>query len=157
MGKFKKKPAKKPEIPTSALPDIIFILLFFFMVTTKMRKADPKVDIQLPDVTQIQDLDETKEALDIYIGKPKDRSRFGDEPIIQVKEKFIAPNEIHQIIAETLAGMPVTRRSKNNIVVHIRVDEETTMGLVTDLKEELRKSSVLNVHYTSNKLKGEKS
>lgn len=153
MGKFKKKAPLKPEIPTSALPDIIFILLFFFMVTTKMRKADPKVNIQLSDVTQLQDLDETKESLDLYIGVPKDTDRYGEEPVIQVNERFIEPEEIHQVIAETLAEMPITRRSKNNIVVNIRVNEETAMGIVIDLKEELRKSSIRNIHYTSNKLK----
>lgn len=155
MAKFKKKSNVSQEIPTSALPDIIFILLFFFMVTTKMRKTDPKVEIMLPEVTQLQELDETKEALDVYIGYPKDASTFGSEPVIQVNEKFIQPKEIHQVLAQTLAKMPITRRSKNNIIVNIRVHEDIAMGLVIDLKQELRKSSIRNVNFTSVKKKEE--
>lgn len=155
MAKFKKKSNVTQEIPTSALPDIIFILLFFFMVTTKMRKTDPKVEVKIPQITQLQDLDETKEALDVYIGFPKDSETFGTEEVIQVNEKFIQPKDIHQVIAQTLAKMPIQRQSKNNIVVNIRVHEEANMGIVIDFKQELRKSSIRNIHFTSTKKKDE--
>ena len=127
MGKFKKKANVSQEIPTSALPDIIFILLFFFMVTTKVRKSDPDVKVMLPGVSQVQELDASKEVIDVYIGYPKDAS-YGTEPVIQVGKKFIRPKEIRQVIAQTLDGMPEVERSVNKILVNVRIHEDVSMG-----------------------------
>lgn len=151
MGKFRKRKKGSPAISTASLPDIIFILLFFFMVTTKVRKTDLKVETQIPKITQLQKLDETLEQVDIYIGVPVDEETFGTEPVIQVNDKFITSDQLRQFISEEIAKLPITKRSKNNLVISLKVDEEVQMGLVTDVKQELRDMGVLKVNYTSAK------
>ncbi len=151
MGQFRKRKKGSPSISTASLPDIIFILLFFFMVTTKVRKTDLKVEAKLPKISQLQKLDETLEQVDIYIGVPVDEETFGTEPVIQVNDKFITSDQLRQFISEEIAKLPITKRSKNNLVISLKVDEEVQMGLVTDVKQELRDMGVLKVNYTSAK------
>ena len=151
MGQFRKRKKGSPQISTASLPDIIFILLFFFMVTTKVRKTDLKVETKVPKITQLQKLDETLEQVDIYIGVPVDEATFGSEPVIQVNDKFITPDQLRQFISEEIAKLPITKRSKNNLIISLKVDEEVQMGLVTDVKQELREMGVLKVNYTSAK------
>jgi len=148
MG-FRIKKKGLPAVPTAALPDIIFILLFFFMVTTKMRKTDLKVITNLPEITQLQKLDETLQKVDIYIGFPKEVAKFGEEPVIQVNDKFIEPKQLRQFIAEEISKMPLAKQSKNNLVVSLKVDEEVKMGIVTDVKQELREMGVRTINYNS--------
>ena len=71
MGKFKKKTNTSNEIPTAALPDIIFMLLFFFMVTTVLREVTINVKQRIPDATQLRKLQRKSLVSYLYIGEPK--------------------------------------------------------------------------------------
>src|SRR5690606_39997439 len=86
MSKFKKKAKSNPEIPTSALPDIIFMLLFFFMVTTVLRETDLLVEQKIPQAEQLTKLERKSLVSYIYIGKPKSPEKYGTEPRIQVND-----------------------------------------------------------------------
>ncbi len=148
MAKFKKKTKVSQEIPTSALPDIIFILLFFFMVVTTVKEKTQKVITLIPDATQVQDLDSKKEQISIFIGVPNDPN-YGSEPVIQIEDRFVKVEDIQQYIDQIIGKMPAKRRNKNNLLVYIKADENVKMGIVTDVKQILRKHGVLNIDYAT--------
>jgi len=149
MGKFRKKSAVSQSIPTAALPDIIFILLFFFMVATKMRKADPKVVINEPIATQIQGIPETMETIDLFIGKPKDATKYGSAPLIQAGDKFIKPAALRTYISSAKSKLPRTKQSPGKIIINIKMDEKLPIGILIDVKQELRKMGFRNLNYTA--------
>ena len=149
MSKFRKKSNTSQEIPTSALPDIIFMLLFFFMVTTVMRESEVKVEQQLPRAEQIKKLEKKNLVSHIYIGKPREVSRFGAEPRIQVNDAFITTGEIVQFIEEERSKLD--ENEKNQLTMSLKVDSEAKMGLITDVQEEFKEANALKVMYATPK------
>lgn len=149
MARFKNKDKSIPEIPTSALPDIIFILLFFFMVTTKMKENSPMVSTELPRATELKKIPQEMQKLTINIGPAIDQATYGTEPVMQIGNKVVRIDELGGIVGETLAKMKPTKRSTSNIVAYIKGDENLKMGMVDDITEKLRKLGVLNVNYSA--------
>lgn len=146
---FRRKTKTSQEIPTSALPDIIFILLFFFMVTTKMRKENLLVENTRPQVTQLQKLEDKNTVTYIYVGKPKKDDVFGSEPRIQVNDAFVNPNEIPQFIQQEKTKLG-PKASKLKVV--LKIDTKAKMGLITDVKMKLREADARRIVYSANKL-----
>jgi len=93
MSKFKKKTAVKQEIPTSSMPDVVFMLLFFFMVTTELRKTSIDVMQRIPEATQLRKLHRKSLVVDLYIGEPKKKDE-GTDYKIQGDDNFISPDEV---------------------------------------------------------------
>ena len=149
MGKFRNSKKGSPLIPTAALPDIIFILLFFFMVATKMRKADPKVIIEQASATQIQAVPETMETIELFIGKPKDAKKFGTAPVIQAGERFITADGIPTYISQSISKLPMSKRRKSAVIVNIKMDEDIQIGILIDVKQKLRAIGIQNINYTA--------
>ena len=94
MSKFKKKANTKQEIPTSALPDSIFMLLFFFMVTTVLREVTINVKQRIPEATQLRKLERKSLVSYLYVGEPKKTEQWGSEPRIQANDQFIEPKDV---------------------------------------------------------------
>ena len=92
--KINSKPRQKSTVSTASLPDIIFMLLFFFMVTTVLRETDILVKQKLPKAAQLSKLERKSLVSYIYIGEPKQNSLFGKEPKIQVNDVFVEVDEI---------------------------------------------------------------
>ncbi len=149
MSKFGRKGKKKnPEISTASLPDIIFMLLFFFMVVTVMREDDPKVKISKPNATETEKL-EKKSLVDyINVGPPTD-TRFGTEPKMQLDDSFAELSDINQWIVDNRERRD--EAEKQAITTSLKVDKETRMGIVTDIKQELREANALKINYSVNK------
>lgn len=147
MGKFGKKSKTSQEIPTSALPDIIFMLLFFFMVTTVMREAEVKVEQRLPRAEQIKKLEKKTLVSYVYIGKPRETGAFGAEPRIQVNDVFIPTTEIVQFVEEQRSQLD--EAEKNQLTMSLKVDKEAKMGLITDVQEEFKEANALKVMYST--------
>lgn len=150
MSKFKKKgDGDLPAISTASLPDIVFMLLFFFMVVTVMRDNSLKVANELPFADQVEKLDKKELVMYVYAGKPSERyqKQYGTEARIQLNDKFASVNDIRKFVLEE-------RRSRreelqNKLITALKVDKETNMGLVSDIKQELRKVEALKVNYTT--------
>lgn len=148
MSKFKQDGEKNtPAVSTASLPDIVFMLLFFFMVSTVMREVDLKVKLEQPEATEIDKL-ENKSLVDyIYIGEPVNTKVYGTVPKIQLDDDFATINDIQDYILQ--------RRSERSegeqglVTVSLKVDEETKMGLVTDVKQELRDVQALKINYST--------
>ena len=144
MQGFKKKTKTKQDIPTAALPDIIFILLFFFMVATKERPKEPQVKITPPKLTQLETSGkEPDEYLVLFVGVPKNLA-FGSEPKIFIDDAIIDKSEIISIVkARRLA---LNERS-GLLKAKIKSDKGVKLGLISDIKKELRKEGVFRVEY----------
>ena len=150
MAKFKKKRGNStPEISTASLPDIIFILLFFFMVATVMRENTLKVQLRYTKATELQKLERKSLVSYIYIGKPTKQyeAELGTAPRIQLNDAFADKNEIIQFIENERASRDP--RLVKFMTTSLRVDKETKMGIVSDVKQELRKANALKVNYSA--------
>ena len=153
MSRFKRKGKKGVgAINTASLPDIVFMLLFFFMTTTVMKEVDLKVNIRLPSATEAKKLEKKDLVSFIYIGKPSVHFQklFGTEPRIQLNDQFKNVDDIQDFIAQERDAMNESDQAKMS--VSMKVDEETKMGVVTDVKQALRRASALKLNYSSIKV-----
>ena len=148
MARFGKSTKTSAEIPTAALPDIIFILLFFFMVATKPKKMEPMVTTQLPSGTEIRDIDKERAEIDLYIGFPKNPEQFGTEPLIEIDGKLIRPKQIFQMVKAQIQSLPASKRNPGSVFAYITVDKGVNSGILYDVKEELKKTGVRNIIYS---------
>ena len=149
MSKFKKGgKGELPAISTASLPDIVFMLLFFFMVATVMRDSSLMIENILPSADQVEKLKKDRTAF-IYAGKPSSQfKQFGEEPRIQFNDKFISVEEVQASVIMAQQELPEELQPK--FVVGLKVDKETHAGLVSDIKQELRKANTLKVMYIAN-------
>ncbi|WP_282043863.1 ExbD/TolR family protein [Winogradskyella flava] len=149
MSKFKKGgKSELPAISTASLPDIVFMLLFFFMVATVMRDSSLMIENILPSADQVEKLKKDRTAF-IYAGKPSSQyKQLGEEPRIQFNDKFIDVDEVQSSVLE--AQRALTEELQPKFVVGLKVDKETHAGLVSDVKQELRKANTLKVMYVTN-------
>ncbi len=150
MSKFKKKKSGDlPAISTASLPDIVFMLLFFFMVATVMRDSTLMVENTLPSADQVQKLDKKDRVMYIYAGKPSSRyaEKYGTAARIQLNDKYATIQDVAPFI---LAERAAKRQELQNVLTTaLKVDGETNMGLISDIKQELRKVNALKINYTT--------
>jgi len=150
MSKFRKDEDKElPAISTASLPDIIFMLLFFFMVSTVMRTETLLVKIAAPGATEVQKLEKKSLVSFINIGPPKQHS-LGTETRIQLNDSFAKVTDIQEfIILEREARDEADRKF---LTTSLKVDKATKMGVVTDVKQELRKIGAFKINYSTRKV-----
>ncbi|MGI9543411.1 MAG: ExbD/TolR family protein [Cyclobacteriaceae bacterium] len=147
MSKFKKKSKASQEIPTAALPDIIFMLLFFFMVTTVLRETEFLVQQQLPQATQLSKLEKKSLVSYIYIGKPKNVAVYGDEPKIQTNDVLIGPEGIVNFVNAEKDKLDEVERDA--ITISLKIDKEAKMGIISDVQQELREANARKIMYAT--------
>jgi biopolymer transport protein ExbD len=145
--KFKKKAKTNPDIPTAALPDIIFMLLFFFMVTTVMREQEIMVKQRLPKATQLTKIERKTLISYIYIGEPTNVEQFGTEPRIQTNDVFIDKEDIAQFVNTEKDKLDEVERDQ--ITMSFKVDIDVKMGIITDVQEELRNANARKLLYSA--------
>lgn len=152
MSKFRKDDGKElPPISTASLPDIVFMLLFFFMVSTTMREVTLNVNIKLPEATELSKLEKKSLVSYIYVGEPKKQfqSTFGKAPRIQLNDQWADVRDINEfVIAEREAR---DEGEQKFMVTSLKIDENTKMGIVSKIKVELRKAAALHINYSSRK------
>ena len=146
MSKFKKKSTSSQDIPTAALPDIIFMLLFFFMVSTVLRETDIKVEQRIPRAEQLVKLEKKKLVTYLYIGQPKDAA-FGTESQVQANDVFIGIDGIIKWVNEEKSKLSEVERDQ--ITISMKVDEETKMGIIVDVQTELREANARKIMYAA--------
>ena len=152
MSKFSKKRGKsKPEISTASLPDIIFMLLFFFMVVTVLRDATLKVSVSTPNASELTKLEKKSLVNHLLIGKPVKRfqSQYGTKPRLQLGDKFADLSDIPIFLEKHKSTLPENQIP--GITSSLKIDGEVTMGIVSDVKQKLRKSGQLKLNYSSKK------
>lgn len=150
MAKFARKRGKdSPAISTASLPDIIFMLLFFFMVVTVMRDSTLQVSVNVPNATELTKLEKKSLVNYLHIGVPVEKYQavYGTSPRLQLGDKISDIADIPLFLEEHRSGVPEKQRP--GITSSLKVDGEVTMGIVTDVKTQLRKSNQLKVNYSS--------
>ncbi|MBN1769063.1 MAG: biopolymer transporter ExbD [Prolixibacteraceae bacterium] len=152
MSKFRKSDNKEtPAISTASLPDIVFMLLFFIMVSTTMRETTMKVRVSLPEATEISKLEKKSLVSYIYVGPPQQQfvSQMGSEPRIQLNDDFKDVKDIIDYVESERQSLE--EQEQKQMIVSLKVDEYTKMGIVTDIKQELRKAAALHINYSTKK------
>ena len=151
MAHIKKKKSKElPPVSTASLPDIVFMLLFFFMVTTTMREVDLKVELSKPTATEMQKLERKTLVTYMYVGPPtkKYKGKFGTEAKIQLNDAFAQLTDIQPWVV--IEREKINEAEQNQMTVSIKADKKTKMGLIGDIKLELRKAQALKINYSAN-------
>ena len=152
MSRFKKKATGDvPAISTASLPDIVFMLLFFFMVSTVMKDEDLLIQNSLPKADQITKLEKKDRVMFIFAGKPleKYRKQYGEGARIQLNDRLSDVTDIKNfILAERAARDPELEKV---LTTSLKIDKDAKMGLVGEIKQELRKMDALKINYTTTK------
>ena len=147
MSKFKKNSKRESgAISTASLPDIVFMLLFFFMVATVLRTEEEMVKVVRPEASEIYKIEKKHLIRYINIGPPQDK-RYGTEPVIQLNDQFADVVQIRDWVENERLTLAEAEQTK--MWVSMKVDQDTKMGVVTDVKQELRKASALKVLYSA--------
>lgn len=146
MSKFKKKASTTQDIPMASLPDIIFMLLFFFMVTTVLRESDILVEQKIPAARELSKLERKSLVSYIYIGKPK-KSDMGSEPRIQINDRLVQPTDIQKFVNEEKDKLSEVERDQ--ITMALKVDRDVKMGIVVDVQQELKEANARKILYSA--------
>ena len=150
MAAFKRSGKKVvPEVGTSS--DIVFMFLFFFMVTTQMRQNEVKVHVTLPEASEVVKLERKDLASYINIGPPTKayQQQYGTDARIQLNDSFKTTKDIRDFIAAERESMSEADRSFMQVA--IKADQDVKMGTITDVKQELRRCSALKIMYFARK------
>ncbi len=123
-----------PPISTASLPDVIFMILFFFMISTTMRDQDILVTTVLPDATEVQKLEKKQLVSYIYIGVPisSQQAQWGTAPRIQLNDSYRSTRDILEFVASERDKLSEAERAQ--MTVMLKADKSTRMGVVTDTK-----------------------
>ena len=152
MSRFNKGEGREmPEMNTSSLPDLIFTILFFFMMVTTMREVTLKVQFKAPQGTELEKLEKKSLVTFIYVGVPTQefQKQLGSESRIQLNDSFAEVSEIQDYIIGERASMK--EEDQPQMTVSLKVDRDTKMGIVTDIKEALRRAYALKINYSAAK------
>ncbi len=150
MSKFNKGGGKElPAISTASLPDIVFMLLFFFMVATVMRENTLFIENTLPSADQVEKLDKKSPIMYVYAGKPgPGYKKYGTEAKVQLDDKMVSNvTEIQNFVQENRNRVGETQVGK--LLAALKVDRSTNMGLIGDVKEQLREVNQLKINYAT--------
>ena len=148
MSMFKRTRREIPGLNTSSLPDLIFTVLFFFMIVTHMRKVTLKVKYQVPQGTELTRLTKKTAVSYIYIGKPAVGSASDKaKTAIQLNDKYATTTDIIDYIAAEKSRM--SPEDQQQMTVSIKADKNTKMGIISEVKQALRKSKALKISYSA--------
>ena len=152
MSRFNKDGGREmPELNTSSLPDLIFSVLFIFMMVTSMREVTLRVRFEKPTGTQLEKLARKSCTSFIYIGKPTEQyiGQFGTGTRIQVNDDYVEAPQVYDFVMKDRGGL--AEIDKPFYTVSIKADKDTPMGIITDVKQMLRKSYALKMMYSATK------
>ena len=147
MSRFRKaKPRKVPMLNTAALPDLIFTLLFFFLIVTQMRPVPILAKFEIPNAEELQRLEKESRLIYLMVGE---KTEENIQPAIQLNSLFVSLNELQENLWKLKEEAPL--EEQNRIVVILRIDKNTEMGLVNDIRHILRNTGLLTVYYSAEK------
>jgi biopolymer transport protein ExbD len=144
MSKFKKKQAEtKQAVPTSAMPDVVFMLLIFFMVTTVLREVELQVQVEYAQAENIEKIEQKRLVSYIYIGPQRlGNNQLGDTKV-QIDDTLVDDmGAIRNIMYDKIMEEP-------RLIVSLRVDQDSEFGIITDVQQELRHAGTLRINYST--------
>jgi len=149
MSMFKQRRHREiPQLNMSSMPDLIFTVLFFFMIVTHMRSVPVMVKHQVPTGKELTRLSKQPVITYIYIGKPLNgASADKQSSVVQVNDKIMDVDAISDYMSSLRHSLG--KEDAENMIVSLKVDKDTEMGLVSDVKQALRRAHVTRVHYSA--------
>ncbi len=149
MSRFRRPSREVPGLNLASLPDLIFTVLFFFMIVTHMRQLTPQVRYEVPQGTEIGKDVSKSGLISILIGHPVDTqgNETGQETRIQINDQLVRIDQIEAAIEEARSQMSDDERQ--HLTVSIRADRQTEMGVINDVKQALRRAGALNINYSA--------
>ncbi len=149
MSIYRRRKRSIPELNTASLPDLIFTILFFFMLVTHMRKTAVKVKYQVPQGTELTKLVKKSAISYIYIGMPMNAAGAvsGDSLCVQLNDKIVDLKDVKGYLSKERLAMSAA--DKKQMSVSVRADKATPMGTINDLKQSLRESNVLKINFAA--------
>ncbi len=147
----KKRKGGIPPISTASLPDVIFMILFFFMISTSMRETEQLVKASLPDATEVSKLEKKQLVSYIYIGQPVEsrQAQDGTAPRIQLNDSYKLPKDILDFVASERDKL--SEADRQAMTVMLKTDKSVRMGMVAEVKYQLRVANALKISYAANK------
>ncbi len=144
MSHFEKKSAKtSQDVPTSAMPDIVFMLLIFFMVTTVLREVELQVKVNFTEAKNIEKIEQKRLVSYIYIGPEKLSGNRTGSTKVQIDDAIVDDlGAIRKLMYDKLQEQP-------KLIVSLRIDEDTNSGIVRDVEQELREAGTLRINYST--------
>ncbi|MBQ2508858.1 MAG: biopolymer transporter ExbD [Bacteroidales bacterium] len=152
MARFTGNKAKEtPALNMGSMSDIIFMLLFFFMVITTMRESSLFVQIKVPQGTEVSKLEKKSLVSYINVGVPMQQyqTKYGTEPRIQLNDQISDVSDIATFVE--LEKMQRDESERNLLTMAIKADQQVRMGTVNDIKQELRNAGAYRVFYNASK------
>ena len=152
MAIIRRKPHEMPALNTSSLPDLIFTVLFFFMIVTHMRKHEVKVSYQVPQGKELTSVGNKRNVVDLYIGRPLNTAEREEGTVaVQVDDKEVALGELSSAMAERMAEF--SEIDRDQVIVSLKADASTPMSVINEAKLALRKAGALKVSYSATEIK----
>ena len=150
----KKGDREVPAMSTTSIPDVVYIILFFFMLSTSMRDQELLVHYKVPEATEVQKLEKKSLVSYIHIGQPvlAMQEKFGTAPRIQLNDSYKTTKDILDFVAGERDQLSEVDRALMTIC--LKADGKTKMGIITDVKQELRRANALKISYASSKTLG---
>lgn len=149
MSLFKHPKHEIPALNTASMPDLVFTVLFFFMIATHMKEVPVKVNCRVPQSQQLDKLSKKTAVSYIYIGRlPGDKS---GHMAIQLNDRIATTDEISTFIASERASM--NDEDLENMTVSLRADKDTPMAIISEVKYALRRVEALRIHYSAEQRK----
>lgn len=150
MSRF--RPSRRRSVPglnVAAMPDLIFTVLFFFMIVTHMRDVQPRVRYEVPQGSEVEKASKKGGVVYIFIGRPVDEQGnvVSDKPVIQLNDRYVSVEEMAAEINRLRAQMNAYDRQ--NLIVSLRADRDTEMGVISDVKQALRQAGALRINYSA--------
>ena len=151
----KKGDREVPAMSTTSLPDVVYIILFFFMLSTSMRDQELLVHYKVPEATEVQKLEKKSLVSYIHIGQPTlaMQEKFGTAPRIQLNDSYKTTKDILDFVAGERDQLSEVDRALMTIC--LKADGKTKMGIITDVKQELRRANALKISFASSKTLGD--
>lgn len=151
MSLFRRKEREVPGLNTASLPDLIFTVLFFFMIVTHMRQTELKVEYQVPQGTELEKLTRKSTVTYIYIGRPAPQyeETLGSGTQIQLNDRLATPEEIERFVASERARL--SDEDIEKMTVSLKADRSTPMATVDKVKQALRRGGALRINYSATK------
>lgn len=151
MSMFRKPRRTVPQLNTSSLPDLIFTVLFFFMLVTHMRTDTVKVQLKQPQGTELTRIANKQLTLHIYIGE---RKGHPGESVIQMNDEYVNPSEVEKYAKFVVSELQPEERER--LTVSLKADKNTKMSVINDVKQALRRAGALRISYSADEQKKHK-
>ena len=152
MSLFRRHSHEMPGLNTASLPDLIFSVLFFFMIVTHMRKETLKVQYRVPQGTELTRLTKKSAVSYIHIGRPTNarypaKALIFDGSCIQLNDKYVTPREIIDYISAEKSSL--SPEDQQLMTVSIKADKATKMSVINEVKQALRQAKALKINYSA--------